>query len=344
MKKGEATARDVATLAGVSQSTVSRVLNPGSSPNYISKETAERVRAAARQLNYSPNPIARALRGEHTHLLGLIVREISDPFFAEFTSILSAEVRAHQYNVVLGHVHSDPTEALSITKSFDERQLDGVILLGDLRDDLPFLTAMLNSQRPIVALCRGRIKAPIPTVNCDNNAGVVMLLDHLHELGHRRFCFLDGGWLGDIRSRREAFMNYFAERNLKYGLTILQAEANSYQGGYDNMMSILGLSPRPTAVVASDDQMAIGALRAALHSGLRVPEDISITGFDGIDISYFTAPSITTVRQPMEAMGYRAVNLILDQINGQETSEQDVYIEVTPELVVGESTGPAPAF
>ncbi len=342
MKKNIYTAKDVAALAGVSQSTVSRVLSSSESAGFISAETAKRVRAAAQQLNYSPNPIARALRGDRTHLLGLVVREIDDPFFAQFIAVLSSEVRAHNYNMVLGHVHSDPAEAISITKAFDERQLDGVVLLGDLRDDLPFLQVMLKGQRPMVALCRGRMKVPIPTVNCNNVAGVNMLLDHLYSLGHRKFAFLDGGWLGDIRTRREAFMNYFAERNLKASLTILQAETNSYQGGYDTMTSLLSLSPRPTAVLASDDQMAVGTLKAAIHAGLRVPEDLSITGFDGIDISSYTSPSITTVRQPIGAMGRQAIDLILEQIAGQSVPEQDFYIEVMPEISVRESTGPAP--
>jgi DNA-binding LacI/PurR family transcriptional regulator len=343
MPKNSVTAKDVAELAGVSQSTVSRVLSARDEINFISEKTAERVRAAAAQLNYSPNPIARALRGEHTHLIGLVIREIADPFFAQLVAKISAQARERNYGVILGDVHSDPVEALSITRAFDERQMDGVICLGDLRNDTLFLRSLLDSRHPVVALCRGLLKVPVPTVNCNNSEGIAMLLDHLYALGHRRFAFLDGGWLGDIRTRREAFMNYFAERNLKSVLTSLQADSNSFQGGYDAMSSILNLSPRPTAVLASDDQMAIGALRAANHARLRVPEDISITGFDGIDLASFMVPSITTVRQPIEQMASQALELILMQIQHETIPEEEMYIEVMPEIVIQESTGPAPA-
>lgn len=345
MTKNTKTAKDVAKLAGVSQSTVSRVLSSRGVPSFISEKTAERVRAAAAALNYRPNPFARALRGEQTHLLGLLVREIADPFFAELIAILIEQARKLNYGVVLSDVHSDPQEAISMTRTsaFDQRQMDGMIFLGDFRDDLPFLQSMVESNRPVVALCRGLSQVPIPTVNCNNSAGVNMLLDHLYNLGHRQYAFLDGGWLGDIRTRREAFMNYFAERNLSTMLTSLQAEANTFKGGYSAMSSILNLSPRPTAVIASDDQMAVGALRAAFHAGVRVPEEISICGFDGVEMASYTTPSLTTVRQPLEAMASKALDLILMQINKEPIPDEEKYIELMPELLVQESTGPAPA-
>ena len=342
--KNEITAKDVALLAGVSQSTVSRVLSPSEGAHFISEKTSERVRKAAAQLNYSPNPIARALRGERTHLLGLVLREIGDPFFAELISVISAQARAHNYNVVLGHVHSDPREALSITRAFDERQVDGVICVGDLRDDLTFLQTMINNHHPVAALCRGRLKVPIPTVNCDNDAGIEMLLDHLCSLGHQRFAFLDGGWLGDIRERRDAFMNYFSKKSPTMNISLIQAETNSFEGGYKAMTSLVNLSPRPTAVVVSDDQMAMGALRAAYQAGIQIPRDISITGFDGIELSQYTIPPLTTVRQPIEEMGLQSIRMILDQINSQSIPEKDMFVEIVPKLIVRESTGPVPGM
>ena len=339
--KNGVTAKDVALLAGVSQSTVSRVLSPTGDASFISEKTADKVRAAASQLNYSPNPIARALRGERTNLLGLLVREIADPFFAEFISTLSTQARQYHYNVVLGSVHSDPNEALSITRAFDERQVDGVICLGDVHNDLEFLQQMLRNNRPIVALCHGKLKVPVPTINCNNVAGISMLLDYLYSLGHRRFAFLDGGWFGDIRERRETFLHYFNERDLNATISLIQAESNSYQGGFDAMTSLLKLSPRPTAVVMSDDQMATGALRAAKHAGLRIPQDLSITGFDGIELSNFTSPPLTTIGQPVEEMGKRTIELLLDQINGKAIPPEDAYIEIMPKLIVRESSGPA---
>jgi LacI family transcriptional regulator len=336
------TAKDVAVLAGVSQSTVSRVLNNKTS-QLISEETAQRVREAAAQLGYSPNPIARALRGKRTNLLGLVVREIADPFFAKFIEVLSAQARDENYHVVLSHAHSDPGEALHMASVLDGRQCDGVLLLGDLRDDRAVLQTMLRHNRAIVALCRGSQFVSVPTVNCDNRGGMRLLLDLLYELGHRRLAFIDGGWLGDIRERREAFLDYLSERNLTLSPEWIQAEVNDSDGGYRVMRALLNLSPRPTAVAASDDVMAIGALKAAADAGLRVPADISIVGFDDIEMVRFVSPSLTTVRQPIEEMCRRAIQLLLDMIDGQVIPDDEMLVQTPPELIVRESTGPVPA-
>jgi len=159
------TSKDVAALAGVSQSTVSRVLSSSDRANsFISEETSKRVRRAADQLGYSPNPIARALRGQPTNLIGLVVREIADPFFAGFIEVLSIMIREAGLNVVLGHAHSDPGQALEMAHVLDSRQCDGVIFLGDLRNDENAVKSILLENHPVVALCRGKSVFSLPTV------------------------------------------------------------------------------------------------------------------------------------------------------------------------------------
>ena len=152
--KSGVTARDVAELVGVSPSTISRVLNNNAS-TLISETTRQRVLAAAEQLGYTPDPIARALRGKKSNLLGLIVREIADPFFARFISELSVQARARSYHLVLGHAQSDPEEALTMTDVLDTRHTDGVIVLGDLKNDEATLQEMLVGKHAVVAVCRG---------------------------------------------------------------------------------------------------------------------------------------------------------------------------------------------
>src|SRR5271157_1277776 len=205
-RSSKVTSKDVAQLAGVSQSTVSRVLGQKGPSTFISDETAQRVREAAEKLVYSPNPIARALRGERTYILGLVVREISDPFFAEFIHTLSEQARKQSYHILLSHVHSDPTEGLEMVRVLDSRQCDGVIFLGDLRNDVDVMRSILSDKVPAVALCRGRKFTSIPTINCDNHLGINLIMDYLTSLGHLRIGFIDGGWLGDIRDRRDAFV------------------------------------------------------------------------------------------------------------------------------------------
>jgi DNA-binding LacI/PurR family transcriptional regulator len=337
--KGRVTSRDVAELVGVSPSTVSRVLNNNRS-DMIGAETRQRVLQAAAQLGYTPDPIARALRGKKSHLLGLIVREIADPFFARFISELSAQARDLNYHLVLGHAHSDPNEALTMTNALDTRHTDGVIVLGDLKDDEAALREMLEGKHAVVGVCRGPSPASLYTVNTDNYAGAYGLLDHLYDLGHRRFGFIDGGWLGDIRERREAFLSYIDERNLPLLPGWIQAQSNDAEGGYRAMQALIGLPERPTAVFAADDIMAVGALKAVADAGLRVPDDFSIVGFDDIELARFFCPSLTTMRQPIDAMSQRVLSLMLELIGESQARREKTLIQIPPVLVARQSTGP----
>jgi len=334
------TVKDIAQHVGVSPSTVSRVLS-GANTGMISGETRKRVLEAAAKLGYTPNTMARALRGKQTKLLGVIVREISDPFFASFISLLITSARDLGYQIVLGHAHSDPQEAIRIGAVLDTRHLDGIFVLGDLHNDDTALKQLLQSNRVVVAMCRGQNPLWIPKVNVDNFAGVEMMLNHLLQLGHRRIVFIDGGWLGDLRDRRDAFEQYIKDHNLQADFLCVEAQVNDGDGGYAAMLKIITRFPRPTAVFAADDMIAIGALKAAMNSGLSVPRDISVVGFDDIYMSRFVTPTLTTVRQPIEEMSNRAMELIVDLIAKHEVAENERSIKIQPELVVRESSGPA---
>jgi DNA-binding LacI/PurR family transcriptional regulator len=335
------TARDVARLAGVSQSTVSRVLND-SGTNLISPSTYQRVRDATARLGYSPHPLARALRGKNTQLIGLIVREIEDPFFAKFIANLSTQARELGYQIVLGLAHSDPSQALQMTAVLDTRHCDGVLLLGDLREDSAATEEILKGNPAVVALCRGRSAVSVPTVNSDNRAGMALLLEHLYALEHRRMAFVSGGWLGDIRERQEAYHAFVLSHRLANVTDFSQTDTNDLDGGHRAMRRLLALPVRPTAVLAADDVMAIGVLKAAAEAGLRVPQDLSVTGFDDIEMTRFTNPTLTTVRQPVEAMSRRALEWIVRLIDGETIPDGEEVERIKPELVVRQSTGAAP--
>ena len=335
-------ARDVARLAGVSQSTVSRVLN-NSKSGFISEATRQRVLEAARQLGYTPNPIARALRGKRSHLLGLIVREISDTFFSRFISELSTQARQLSYHIVLGHAESDPQEALEMTDVLDTRHTDGVFILGDLHSDEAALEMMLQSNPAIVALCRGPSPNSVYTINVDNFAGTNLLLDHLTNLGHRKLGFVDGGWLGDIRERREAFQEYVSAHGLPVDPKWVQVEENSMEGGYRAMRCLLELPHRPTAVFAADDVMAIGVMKAIADARMTVPGDFSVVGFDNIEFSKYLNPALTTIHQPVDEMCRQALSLMLQLIDQPECCPPQRVVRMLPRLIVRQSTGPAPA-
>src|SRR6478609_7598269 len=199
------TMRDIATAAGVSQSTVSRVLNDAPTTVPIAAETRERVTIAARRLGYRPNPLARGLRGAATMLLGAVVRDITDPFFAGAIEALSVEAIARGYNVVLGHAHGRADEALALTAVLETRHCDAIVLLGDMQDQPRLLADLKDSIVPVIALWQGTSPLAVPTVDVDNAAGIRAGLDHLTGLGHRRIAFVSGRPLGDIRERQAAF-------------------------------------------------------------------------------------------------------------------------------------------
>lgn len=336
------TVRDVASAVGVSASTVSRVLSEGVGSELIGEETRRKVRDAAAQLGYSPSPIARAMRGGHSNLIGLILREIADPFFAQLSQELITCARDEGYQIVLGYAHGDPNEALNVSSVLDTRHIDGALVMGDLTYNEQVLTTLLSTIPAAVGLCRGASTQGLLTVNSDNFSGIEALFTHLFDLGHRRIGYLDGGLIGDIRERRRAFLHCAESRGLDLPAGYLQDSDDGLAGGYQSMQRLLALPNRPTAVIASDDVIAIGAIKAALDHGLRVPEDVSITGFDDIELAQYTYPSLTTARQPAGVLAARALDLLLTLIREQPVPETEPILRIPPTLVVRNSTA-APA-
>jgi LacI family repressor for deo operon, udp, cdd, tsx, nupC, and nupG len=337
-QKAKVTSKEVASLANVSRSTVSRVLNPGSEQSMISDETAQRVREVAARLDYSPNPIARALRGERTNMIGLIVREITDPFFAGLIEIINSEARKYDFNVILGYAHSDSDEGLEMARVLDSRQMDGVIFLGDLRNDEEVLESYISKEHPIVSLCRGRKIQGLPTINCDNKLGIQMLTKHLCDLGHRVITFIDGGWFGDVLERREEFLRIKNEYPMCSQFCWIQAADDDFNGGYGVFDEIMNLNPMPTAVIGSSDTLVIGLMKAALEKGIQIPDKLSVVGFDDIAIAKYVQPSLTTIRQPIEEMAKKAIEIIIKQIERKELSNDELFIEMTPKLIIRQST------
>ncbi len=336
--RARVTVRDVARIAGVSHSTVSRVLSSGARSEFISEETRQRVREVAEELGYTPSPIAKALRGGLSNLIGLIVHEIADPFFASLIQELSNYARSSGYQIVLGYAHGDPDQALTVSSILDTRHVDGMIVLGDLTRDEHILEAILENVTAAVGLCRGRSSQALFTINTDNAAGIRILFDHLYELGHRRIGYLDGGALGDISERREAFLACMAEKGLETRPAWLRQAADGMAGGYQAMTDVIAQGDLPTAFMAADDVIAIGAMKAALHHGLRVPEDLSVTGFDDIEMAAFMHPGLTTVRQPIDLLSRKAIDSLLERIARRSAGADTSMVRFPPVLIVREST------
>jgi DNA-binding LacI/PurR family transcriptional regulator len=341
--RGVPTMRDIAEAAGVSQSTVSRVLNDVPTRVPITAETRERVTAAARKLGYRPNPLARGLRGAPTMLLGAVVRDITDPFFGGAVEALSVAAMTHGYNLVLGHARGRADEALALTAVLETRHCDAIVLLGDLQDQPRLLADLGDLHVPIVGLWQGSSPLQVPTVDVDNEAGVRAALDHLTALGHERIAFIGGRPLGDIREREAAFAAYIERRFGDVRDGYVQHVSNTPGGGETAMRALLALEPRPTAVVTSTDTLAVGVLHAAFAHGVVVPDHLSVVGFDDILLASHTIPALTTLRMPTAEIVNEGVRLALEFAR-QPTAPRPAGVTVmSPSLIVRQSTAPPPA-
>jgi len=332
---------DVAKQADVSESTVSRVLSGAKTSVPISDQTRVRVLAVVDELKYQPHPFARALRGKNVNLLGLIAREIDDPFFAQLIEVIGAEAKARGFDLVLGHAKSDPQQALALSEVLDLRQSDGLLLLGDLDEspeDRNFL-ARMGKERRTVSLCRGRgsLVGNTAWVAVDNRKGARLALDYLARLGHRKIAFIAADRLGDLKERLDAFREFIGER---FGVPCngyVQRTENSYRGGYEATMKLLAHPDPPTAILAADDTMAVGVLCAAWDAGIPVPVGLSVVGYDDVRLAEYVRPALTTVRQPIEEIGRRAVEILVDLIGAAATTEPLPQVMLAPELVVRDS-------
>lgn len=339
--RGMPTMTDIGRVAGVTASTVSRVLNENG-PLAISAATRERVLAAARELGYRPNPHARRLRGLPTMLLGAVVRDFSDPFFAAAIEALANEARAYGYGVILGHARADPNgpgESLSLPVVLDPRQTDAIILLGDVQDQTALSDDLRASGVPVVALWQGAAAARFPTADVDDGSGIKIAVEHLCSLGHRRIAFVSARLPGG-NLRRE--MTYVQTVSLRLGGVrdgYVQRVSNTLAGGGRAAASLLSLEEPPTAVVCSTDLVAVGVLHAAAEIGRSVPRDLSVVGFDDLVFAAYTVPALTTLRMPVAEMVSHAVAKAVELARDPLASREPRVTMFEPSLVVRQSTG-----
>jgi DNA-binding LacI/PurR family transcriptional regulator len=335
------TMKDVAAAAGVAQSTVSRILNdsPGRIP--VSDKTRERVRAIARELQYRPNPNARALRGAPTMLLGAVVRDLADPFFGPAIGALAIAAKERGYSVMLCDARAKTNEALALTAVLEERQCDAIVLVGDMRDEPRLIEDLRRAHVRVVALWYGsqRPGRPFPTVGVDNRAGVRSAMDHFTSGGHRRIAFVGAASFGDMEERRTAYEEYLASTGLVPVKGYVRLVPNTIRGSEFALSPLLRLSPRPTAILAASDTLAIGLIHAASVRGVAVPDQLSIIGFDDIPFAAATVPGLTSVKMPIAKIVAAAVEIAIGEVDWRSSDIEDPpRVVFQPKLIVRNST------
>lgn len=324
-----ATIQDVATMAGVSTATVSRVL---SGYAHVSPSVRDRVTGAVEKLGYEPNYAAKSLRTLKTSRLIVTVPDITNIFFANI--IRGAEEAAHAagYAVLLGDTGTNTDSEEAYAGMLKRREADGLIFLGEA---LPQALAGLVERpgAPIVNGCEFSEDLTVSSVHIDNRAAAAEAMDHLYGLGHRRVAVITGAVDRPISRQRLEGVYACAERH--------GAEVQVFTGDFSVESGVAATvkalkGARPTAFFCFSDEMAIGALSALRQAGLRCPEDVSVVGFDDIHMAPYTWPALTTVRQPMHEIGQQTVELLIDIIEGRVTER--VNLTLPHQLVVRDST------
>jgi DNA-binding LacI/PurR family transcriptional regulator len=329
---------DIAKLAGVSKSTVSRILNDAPSRVPIAADTRERVLAAASSLGYSPNPLARSLRGAPTMLIGAVVRDFSDPFFASAIEALAVEAMDHGYNILLGHIQGRSDEGLSLTAVIEPRHTDAIIILGDIQDQPRLLEDLRRSPVPVVALWQGRSPIEFPTVDIDDRAGVMAGLEHLIALGHERIAFVSAALPGENPHREDAYVDLMTVRFGPPPPGYVQRVPNTLAGGEAALKRLLELPEPPTAISASTDLVAVGVLHAVSVLGKRVPDDLSVIGFDDLVQAAYTVPALTTMRMPVTEIVGEGVRQAIELARDPSLPRDPRVSMFEPTLVVRDST------
>lgn len=330
-----ATIREVAENAGVSYATVSHVIN---NTRLVSPETRERVLEAMDALNYRPNALARSLRQGKTNTLGLVLPDSANPFFAEISRSIEDEAFKKGYSVFLCNTELDTQRELFYVDILSKKQVDGIIFVaaGDQADSLDFLVSL---NMPIVMVDRNVPNVEVDTVLTDNQLGGYLATRHLMELGHQRIACISGP--SSITPSAERMIGYrraHEEAGLSYDENLILRGDYHAQSGMENTHSILKMDPRPTAIFASNDLMALGALRAAAEAGCSVPDDLAVVGYDDLEIARFATPPLTTIAQPKKEIGVQAIDLLVDRISRKGRSPSRVVLP--PELIVRRSTQP----
>jgi LacI family transcriptional regulator len=330
------TLKAVAQHIGLTPGTVSAVLNDSPSARSIPQETKNRIHAAAKELNYRPNFFARSLRNKRTYTIGVIAEEIGDSYSSPIISGIEQYLRKRDY-FFLTVVHRHDVVLLNrYSQLLSERGVEGIITVDTTVQEAPTL--------PTVAIAGHKKLAGVTNITLDHQKAAVLALNHLKDLSHARVAFMKGNPLSsDAKDRWDAICKVAGEIGMKIdpALTVqIDTDDATPMLGYPFAKQLLARNVPFTALFAYNDMSAIGAIRAIQEHGLRVPQDISVMGFDDIPGAAFYTPSLTTVQQPLNRMGEVAAEVLLERIEGKKEYPCEIAIE--PALVVRESTAKAP--
>jgi LacI family transcriptional regulator, galactose operon repressor len=331
-----ATIKEVAERARVSVATVSRVVN---NSGYVSADLRERVEEAMYALHYKPSALARSLRRQETHTIGVLVPELNQPFFSTLTFALEKTLFASDYRTLICSSEEDTLKEAAYIDILLRQRVDGVVLVPTGRS-AENVNRMLQARIPVVLIDRDLPGLPINRVLTDNHGGAYAGIQHLLGLGHRQIALIGGPPHSQaMQARTEGAAQAFQEAGIEIDPNMVVIDSRyEFDIGYRAAIRLMKYAQPPTAIFALTDVIAVGVLHAAAELGLRLPDDLSVMGFDDIPLAAYVIPELTTVAQPIYEMGQTAVEILMRQLGNANSSLETVTLDT--KLVVRKSTAP----
>lgn len=338
-----ATMRDIAKRLGISVSTVSYALNGG--PRPVPEEVRRRVLEVARELDYRPNRLARSMVTGKTETVAVVPpvvtrRMLQFPYIHAVLSAIADAVGEHGYDILL-HTSAAPMSDVQLVQSLLGGKVDGIVLIAPLSTSR---VAEELHRRGVPCVVLSARREGLPCVCVDNAMGVFAAMDWLYAHGHRAFAFISGPPVHhDAVQRLQAFHQYLQERGLPlHPEWVIEGDFTTRRAR-EGAHLLLSQTERPTAILAANDESAVGVLQAAQELGIQVPEELSVVGFDDMPFAQLLSPRLTTIRQPIEQMAAEAVSLLMQWIRERQAPAPGER-KLPVELVLRDSTAPAPGF
>ncbi len=336
MRNTRVTINDIASRAGVSYQTVSRVIN--NRPD-VADDTRARVQQIINEVGYRPSAAARSLVSHRTHTLGLLTADFSDYFFTQVIIGAEAEARKHSFHIMLGSTERNPEEEPEYFRMLAEQQVEGILFARPSTEpDNGHIQSMLRQGIPVVTTAYHAPGEGLTVVDVDNVDGGIQAARCLVEAGHRRIAMITGpGAWRSVADRAQGYQLALEAAGIGYDPTLVAQGDWSYESGYRAMAHLLDAAPGFTGLFAQNDQMAIGAIRALHDAGWRVPDDLGVVGYDDIPVARYYQPRLTTIHQPMQEVGRMAARLLIEAIDNRSVEQKEVLLK--PELLRRESCG-----
>jgi LacI family transcriptional regulator len=322
-----ATIREVANLAGVAPITASRVINDS---GYASEDVRKRVKQAAEQLNYVPNFLAKSLKSKRTQTLALVITDITNPFWTTVARGVEDAASKKGYNVIFCNTDESANKQSGYLKTLIQKQVDGILLVPAQSEDNP-IEFLRQQNVQVVMLDRKLPNVQVDVVRCDSQGGAYQLVKLLIRLGHRRIAFLSGPiGVSSAEDRMAGYNLALREAGLEINGQLVFSGEYSVDSGYQRTKRLLSMSPRPTAMFASNNFIAIGALKALRDEHVVVPDEMSVVGFDDLPLSIVVDPFLTVADQPAYEMGRLATQRLLEHLDGEVVDKvQEILLPVS---------------